>query len=268
MLPRKRARLALEIVCELVEQPALADAGLASHQHESAGAPARATPRRAQLRELVLASDERKSAAVEVHERGVLGRRRRLFDLGVAFDALAQGDRFGHRRDVHFLAQPLGEGVEFRQSSGAVPGFVAEREQHAQRVLAPRVDREDAPGKFNRGFQLAFAPAIVDELTEKAEIDAPQTLAFGEDPIFVVTRQQVAVVECDCGFRGSDLRLVAEALEFVDVEPNGRLGIPLHVGGVDEQPRTLCGSRRQRARQQVDVAPQVGERGFLLVVGP
>ena len=235
---------------QLLDQAALADAGLAGHEHELRAAALRRAPQAVQARSLARARDERR-AGLDRARRGSdgeqrlvrLARRRRGLDGELALQ----------RRRAH---------VVDAQRSRAVAARVVQAHEQPVGLLSQRVVADQALGVAERRGRIAALVRLAHEPLERVAVQVAQPLALLEQPVVVAALEQVARVGLDGRLQPA---LRERLLEVGDVEPQRRLVPPPEHARPDVDEPVRVG---ERAPQVVQDVAQVRPRLRLGGVGP
>ena len=139
--PQDARALRLRTQGELGRKAGLSDARFAGEKDDRSAAAGRRAPQRVQPFEFARTTGKRKRSRPRLKWRARIGFAAAQREWFVASDRVANRDRIRHWIDIQFVAEPLSEPIERHESAGSVAAFVAYRDQLAQRILAPGVDR-------------------------------------------------------------------------------------------------------------------------------
>ena len=106
---------------------------------------------------------------------------------------------------------------------------------------------------------------LVDQRDQVRRMQAPQSLAFDDDPIVVEVLDVVAAVEGD---RRSACPVVRKAFVFGRIERDRRLRVPVQRRLVGYDPRRVRRHARQRSQRTIEVTSQRSARALVVVVRP
>ena len=241
---------------QFLDQPALADAGLARHERElRAAAPGRA-PERREPRALGRPADERRPG----------GRRRaaaRSVRLGVdQQQRLVRRPGRGRRLDAQLALQRGGVRVVDPQRPRPVAARVVEAHEHPVAVLTQRVGADEPLRAADRRRPVLALLELPLKALERVEVAIAQPLALVEGPVLVVALQEVAGVRVD---RRPQATAGERPLEVLEVEPVGRVRPPAQRAGGHLDETLGVG---QPAPERVEHVAEVGARLPLGRIGP